>query len=268
MAMGGSMPGFAAMSSAGSPLRRGPLQGPPSSGSTTGTNNTNTATAQMYNPRSTLGKRKHETQENNERLSKRMSLLNIERNGTKLYVPVESQRPPPPPPPNTHANANANANANAYTQPPPRANEYSYAHPPTSSPAQASPPTDYMQLDDSKHKVYIYSLDDEITSESSEDEDGKLIFLPDIEKHLREKRIPPHILADSDGQLGGMQLVLYSDPKSLSVPEEQDGVRKAILEARQRTREKQRLEREGGESPSGMEGDGDGDGDGDAMDLD
>ncbi|KAG5975529.1 hypothetical protein E4U58_000726 [Claviceps cyperi] len=244
MAMGGSMPGFAAMSSAGSPLRRGPLQGPPSSGSTT--NNTNTA--QMYNPRSTLGKRKHETQESNERLSKRMSLLNIERNGTKLYVPVESQPHSQAtaqlPPPNTHAN------------------EYSYAHPPISSPAQPSPPTDYMQLDDSKHKVYIYNLDDEITSESSEDEDGKLIFLSDIEKHLREKRIPPHILADSDGQLGGMQLVLYSDPKSLSVPEEQDGVRKAILEARQRTREKQRLEREGGESPSGMEGDGD------AMDLD
>ncbi|KAG5997029.1 hypothetical protein E4U52_005172 [Claviceps spartinae] len=238
MAMGGSMPGFAAMSSAGSPLRRGPLQGPPSSGSSI-TNNTNTA--QMYS-RSTLGKRKHETQESNERLSKRMSLLNIERNGTKLYVPVESQ--PQLPPPNTHAN------------------EYSYAHPPTSSPAQASPPTDYMQLDDSKHKVYIYSLDDEITSESSEDEDGKLIFLPDIEKHLREKRIPPHILADSDGQLGGMQLVLYSDPKSLSVPEEQDGVRKAILEARHRAREKQRLEREGGESPSGTESDGD------AMDLD
>ncbi|KAG6116448.1 hypothetical protein E4U13_001867 [Claviceps humidiphila] len=251
MAMGGSMPGFAAMSSAGSPLRRGPLQGPPSSGSTT--NNTNTA--QMY-PRSTLGKRKHETQESNERLSKRMSLLNIERNGTKLYVPVESQ--PQLPPPNTHPNAYT------YTQPPPHANEYPYAHPPTSSPAQASPPTDYMQLDDSKHKVYIYSLDDEITSESSEDEDGKLIFLPDIEKHLREKRIPPHILADSDGQLGGMQLVLYSDPKSLSVPEEQDGVRKAIIEARQRAREKQRLEREGAgeESLSGMESDGD------AMDLD
>ncbi|KAG6189768.1 hypothetical protein E4U27_006243 [Claviceps purpurea] len=256
MAMGGSMPGFAAMSSAGSPLRRGPLQGPPSSSSST--NNTNTA--QMY-PRSTLGKRKHETQESNERLSKRMSLLNIERNGTKLYVPVESQPHSQtttqlPPLPNTHANAYT------YTQPPPHANEYSYAHPPTSPPAQPSPPTDYMQLDDSKHKVYIYSLDDEITSESSEDEDGKLIFLPDIEKHLREKRIPPHILADSDGQLGGMQLVLYSDPKSLSVPEEQDGVRKAIIEARQRAREKQRLEREGGESPSGMEGDGD------AMDLD
>ncbi|KAG6157387.1 hypothetical protein E4U37_007425 [Claviceps purpurea] len=256
MAMPGSMPGFAAMSSAGSPLRRGPLQGPPSSSSST--NNTNTA--QTY-PRSTLGKRKHETQESNERLSKRMSLLNIERNGTKLYVPVESQPHSQtttqlPPLPNTHANAYT------YTQPPPHANEYSYAHPPTSPPAQPSPPTDYMQLDDSKHKVYIYSLDDEITSESSEDEDGKLIFLPDIEKHLREKRIPPHILADSDGQLGGMQLVLYSDPKSLSVPEEQDGVRKAIIEARQRAREKQRLEREGGESPSGMEGDGD------AMDLD
>lgn len=96
-----------------------------------------------------------------------------------------------------------------------------------------------MQLDDSKHKVYIYNLDDELSSDSDNDE-GKLIFLPDIQKHLLESRIPKHILANDEGELAGMQLVLYSDPKSISVPESQDGVRRAIIEARQRARDRQK----------------------------
>jgi hypothetical protein len=100
---------------------------------------------------------------------------------------------------------------------------------------------DSMQLEDTKHKVYIYNIDDELAEDDDTDE-GKLVFLPDIEKHLRENRIPPHILANKDGELAGMQLVLYSDPKSLSVPESRDSVRKAIIEARQRHRETQRFE--------------------------
>lgn len=96
-----------------------------------------------------------------------------------------------------------------------------------------------MQLDDTKHKVYIYNIDDELSSDSESETDGKLVFLPDIEKRLRESRIPPSVLANQDGELAGMQLVLYSDPKSLSVPEEKDGVRKAIIEARRRLREGQ-----------------------------
>jgi hypothetical protein len=96
-----------------------------------------------------------------------------------------------------------------------------------------------MQLDDSKHKVYIYDIDAEL-SDSSESDDGKLVFLPDIEKHLRESRIPPSILANSDGELAGnSQLVLYNVPHSLTVPEEQDSVRKAIIETRARARAKQ-----------------------------
>jgi hypothetical protein len=101
-----------------------------------------------------------------------------------------------------------------------------------------------MQLDDSKYKVYIYNIDDELSSDESDAEDGKLIFLPDIEKHLKQNRIPPHILANSDGELAGMQMVLYRDPQSLTLPKEQDSVRKAILETRHRLREKQRQERE------------------------
>lgn len=98
-----------------------------------------------------------------------------------------------------------------------------------------------MQLDDSKYKVYIYNIDDELSSDESDPEEaGKLVFLPDIEKHLRQSRIPPQILANSDGELAGMQMVLYSDPKSLTVPEDKDSVRKAIIESRHRLREAQK----------------------------
>ncbi|KAI1023057.1 hypothetical protein LB503_000528 [Fusarium chuoi] len=117
---------------------------------------------------------------------------------------------------------------------------------PTSSNAVSNPaPDETMQLDDSKHKVYIYNIDDELSSDSESDDPGKLVFLPDIEKHLRANRIPPSVLANSEGELAGMQVVLYRDPKSLTVPEDKDSVRKAIIESRNRTRELQRLEREG-----------------------
>lgn len=96
-----------------------------------------------------------------------------------------------------------------------------------------------MRIDDSKHKVYIYSIDEELADDSDADDEGRLVFLPDIEKRLKETRIPPHVLANSDGELAGMQVVLYSDPRSLTVPEEKDGVRKAILEARRRIRARQ-----------------------------
>lgn len=182
-------------------------------------------------------KRKAETQDN-ERLSKRLSLLNLgmlfspsypgaleayhhalaEQNGSKLYVPVEAP------------SANATATATATTA--------------TTTTTATNTADDSMQLDDSKHKVYIYNIDDELSSDS-EGEEGRLVFLPDIEKHLKANRIPPSILANSDGELAGMQLVLYNDPKSLSVPEDKDSVRKAIIESRHRLREQQRLERDG-----------------------
>ncbi|KAG5977400.1 hypothetical protein E4U55_006843 [Claviceps digitariae] len=289
--MAGSMAGFAAstdghghrhglgLASGGASLPQGPpqrLRAPLSSDNTT--NDTH-----MYS-HGALGKRKADTQDN-ERLSKRLSLLNIERNGTKLYVPVET-----PSSASAFARAHPHPHAHAPAAAPPLFSPPN-THAPTPAPAPASTPTpsapaarfspdDSMQLDDTKHKVYIYNLDDELTSDNSEDEDtnGKLMFLPDIEKHLRQNRIPPHVLANKDGQLAGMQLVLYSDPKSLSVPEDKDGVRKAILEARQRTREKQRREREEppplvpfiGSCSTDMthHDDADGDAGGDEMDLD
>ncbi|KAK3330099.1 hypothetical protein B0H66DRAFT_527468 [Apodospora peruviana] len=158
-----------------------------------------------------------------ERLSKRLSLLNLEQSGAKLYVPVENPGPQTTQPPNL-----------------------------TSSRQQAAPTAEddsMMQLDDSKYKVYIYNLEDELSSES-EAEDGRLVFLPDIEKHMRTNRILPYMLAQPDPDMAQKQLVLYSVPSSISVPEEHDSVRKAIIEARARMREKQKAEMKGSSSAS------------------
>jgi len=96
-----------------------------------------------------------------------------------------------------------------------------------------------MRLDDTKDRVYIHDLDEELADIESDEE--KLIFLPDIEKRL--SRIPQHVLTSrkSDAE-EHQELVLYSVPSSLSVPVEQDSVRKAIIEARQRARDKSMCE--------------------------
>ncbi|RYP36598.1 hypothetical protein DL767_003302 [Monosporascus sp. MG133] len=186
-------------------------------------------------------KRKADTQDN-ERLSKRLSLLNLgrlripipsrlrvswidnadikmhpaEQNGHKLYVPVES-------PQLSNSSSPHHTNRKSLTRQQRRELE-----------------TESMQLDDTKHKVYIYDLDDELSSSDGDEssDEARLVFLPDIEKHLLQKRIPPSVLANPEGELAGMQLVLYSEPASLTVPEERDSVRRAIIEARQRHREK------------------------------
>lgn len=166
-----------------------------------------------------IRKRKAESQDN-ERLSKRMSLLNLERDGSKLYVPVEQP--------------NSSSSKLCVPVEQPTSTSTSKLH------APAHPrDEDVMLVDDTKHKVYIYDLDAEL-SDSGESDDGKLVFLPDIEKHLRESRIPPSIRANSDGELAGNnQLVLYNVPVSLTVPAEKDSVRKAIIETRARARAKQ-----------------------------
>ncbi|KAK4252246.1 hypothetical protein C7999DRAFT_26968 [Corynascus novoguineensis] len=184
------------------------------------------ATQQLpsQNPR----KRKAESApDNNERLSKRLSLLNLEQSGQKLYVPVE------------------NPDSQQFQQPLGSSSSKN-----SRRRKQTVDDDAQMQLDDTKYKVYIYNLDDELSSSDNEDggaEEGKLVFLPDIEKHLRNTRIPTRVL--DPGRLDemssvGKELVLYQLPSSLSVPEEHDSVRKAILEARERARERQRAERE------------------------
>ncbi|KAG9658477.1 hypothetical protein KCU95_g20077, partial [Aureobasidium melanogenum] len=95
------------------------------------------------------------------------------------------------------------------------------------------PVEEHMQVDDTKDRVYIHNLDDELADIESDEE--KLIFLPDIEKKLNA--IPRHILV-GEKKHSHQELVLYNLPPSLSVPIEQDNVRKAILEARERANEK------------------------------
>jgi hypothetical protein len=90
-----------------------------------------------------------------------------------------------------------------------------------------------MNLDDTKDRVFIHDLDEEIASLTPEEE--KLIFLPDIDKELT--RVPRSVLLGNEPEENN-QLVLYKVPDSLSIPEEQDGVRKAMLESRERAREK------------------------------
>lgn len=92
-----------------------------------------------------------------------------------------------------------------------------------------------MQLDETKDKVYIYNLDDELRDIDKEEE--KLIFLPDIERKLA--RIPKSVLTGNSEPTGNQEMVLYSVPSSLTVLEENDNVRKAIIEARERARQKQ-----------------------------
>ena len=92
-----------------------------------------------------------------------------------------------------------------------------------------------MQLDDTKNKVYIYNIDDELSGTESEEE--KLIFLPDIDRQLT--KIPKSVLTNSERPVTSGEIVLYNVPRSLSVPQEQDNVRKAIIESRARAREMQ-----------------------------
>ena len=128
-------------------------------------------------------------------------MRSAEQNG-KLYLPVQH------PPPERHPHTNGNYDSES------------------------------MQLDDTKDKVYIHNLDDELADIESEEE--KLVFLPDIEKKLGVMgKIPKSVLLGGGHPSTGGEMVLYSVPSSLSVPEEQDNVRKAIIESRARAREKQ-----------------------------
>ncbi|KAI7496570.1 hypothetical protein KC367_g2160 [Hortaea werneckii] len=91
-----------------------------------------------------------------------------------------------------------------------------------------------MAVDDTRDRVYIHNLDDELAEIESSDEE-RLIFLPDIEKKL--SRLPSHVLTSQKGDKN-QELILYSVPQSLTPSEESDITRKTILEARQRARDK------------------------------
>lgn len=197
-----------------------------------------------------IRKRKASTQDNNERLSKRLSRLDIctlllekiykvisfingiaAHSGRKLYDRKDVQLP---------ASSEASATKSGASMPTTVMDD------------------DTMRLDNTKDKVYIYNLDDELSS-SDDEAVEKVRFHPDLEKHLRNNKIPASVLANSDGELAGVnhaeaQLVLYGVPKSLTVPEGQvDSVRKAIIETRARARgakEAEALKAENGDVPT------------------
>lgn len=100
-------------------------------------------------------------------------------------------------------------------------------------------PNDSMQLDDTKDKVYIHNLAAEIAD--IESNENTPLFLPDIEQKL--SKIARSVLSGRDPPISNNQMVLYNVPSSLSIPEEQDSVRRAIIESRARARETQALER-------------------------
>ncbi|KAH7076589.1 hypothetical protein BKA63DRAFT_285841 [Paraphoma chrysanthemicola] len=165
--------------------------------------------------------------EHEQRLSKRFDLLNlVDHNGTRLYIPV---------PGSTDA-----------TLPRPAGDPIATPHPLAATiPLQKSKPkpkrrpartSDGMEVEDTPHRVYIHDLAAELSDIESDEENP--IFLSDIEKHL--SKIPKHVLLGPEPKsTEHNQIVLYNVPTSLTVPEEQDNVRKAIVEARQRIRSKQ-----------------------------
>lgn len=162
--------------------------------------------------------------ESEQRLSKRFDLLNLE-NGTRLYLPVASSSDPTlsSPPSSTHQPTPKPLPASPSPQPSRR------------RPRPRRPPSqdDSMHVEDTPYRVYISDLDAEL-SDIESDEDNP-IFLADIEKHIA--KIPQHVLRGPDPRpTKDNQLVLYNVPSSLSVPEAQDSVRKAIAEARERLR--------------------------------
>ncbi|KAJ5358572.1 uncharacterized protein N7496_010985 [Penicillium cataractarum] len=89
-----------------------------------------------------------------------------------------------------------------------------------------------MMLDDTKHTTYIHDLDRELADIDTPD--GGLILLPLAAKLIS---VPESVLSTPSQ---GKELVLYTDPSSLTLPEEQDSVRKAIIESRARARARTR----------------------------
>ena len=90
-----------------------------------------------------------------------------------------------------------------------------------------------MHLDDTKDRVYIHDLDSELAEIESREND--IAFLPEIEKRLMA--IPKPVLTNHTP--ANNELILYRVPASLSVPEDQDTVRRVILDSRARARDRE-----------------------------
>lgn len=113
---------------------------------------------------------------------------------------------------------------------PPRVN----APQPFSGGSATSIDEDRMYIDDTRDKVYIHDLASEIAQ--IEADEPNALYLPDIDRKI--SAIPPQLLQNQTNN-ANTQLVLYQVPSSISVPEEHDHVRRAIIAARARAREEQ-----------------------------
>jgi hypothetical protein len=97
---------------------------------------------------------------------------------------------------------------------------------------------DAMHVDDTKTRVYITDLDQEIAE--IEAQENNVEVLSTFEKELMG--VPSSVLKARPST--GNELVLYRLPSALTVSKEQDSVRSVIAGARKRAREKSLLDAE------------------------
>lgn len=99
-----------------------------------------------------------------------------------------------------------------------------------------------MSVDDTSDRIWVHDLDAEIAEIEAEEARKKSEALLSNTAGQDIGKIPQHLLksntAHGDAR-SNMQMILYRDPISISVPEEHDAVRKTIIEARRRVRQKQ-----------------------------
>ncbi|OAL70048.1 hypothetical protein A7D00_5577 [Trichophyton violaceum] len=93
-----------------------------------------------------------------------------------------------------------------------------------------------MQVDDTKTRVYITDLGDEIAQIEEEERRQTFKVMPEMEKQLMS--IPKSVLTHKPKEERNNELVLYRVPAALGIPAEQDSVRAAMTDARERAREK------------------------------
>ncbi|RDH14780.1 hypothetical protein M747DRAFT_310638 [Aspergillus niger ATCC 13496] len=87
-----------------------------------------------------------------------------------------------------------------------------------------------MLLDDTKDIIYIHDLDREL--EDIEQKDNGLEIFPGVADRM--STIPKLLVANTTSPCN--ELVLYTEPTSLSIPKEDDNVRKALIATRERAR--------------------------------
>ncbi|KAK5092195.1 hypothetical protein LTR70_005850 [Exophiala xenobiotica] len=107
---------------------------------------------------------------------------------------------------------------------------------------------DYMPVDDTPDRIWVHDLDAEIAEiEAEEAKERDRVQLSEAGNQYA--KIPDHLLKQNskvDDPASNMQMILYRDPISISVPEEDDAVRKTIVEARRRMRDNQpQMEQQG-----------------------